>query len=94
MAELARTVITPLANLEDAVNMSILNGQAQATFSGRAVEKTAPEGAEPTYCLASGFMDEVIIGAYEADPRFFVSEHVGRTWRLALDEHNPQLRQV
>jgi hypothetical protein len=94
MAEISRTIITELANLEDAVNMSILNGQTQANFTGRAVEKDALPGATATYCLCSGFLDEVLVGGYEADPRFFVSEFTGRTWRLALDEHSPQLRQV
>lgn len=93
MAELARTIITPIANLADAIEMSIFNGQAQATFSGRAT--TASDGSgEPTHCISSGWMDETIIAGYEADPRFFVSDKVGRVWRQALTEHDPDLYEL
>jgi hypothetical protein len=89
MAELNRTVITALENLEDAVNMSIYEGVTNASFVGRAQEVEGSGIA--THCLASGFMDEQVIAQYEMDPRFFVSEHVGRQWRQALAEHDPVL---
>lgn len=90
MSDLARTIITDIANLADAVAMSVLNGQAQATFTGRATSD-CPSGTVATVCIASGWMDEVVIAAYEADPRFYVSESVGRSWRNALGEYPVEL---
>lgn len=89
--EIARTVITGMDNLADAVSMSIINGQNQFDFTGRATTDSTGGGAAPTHCLSSGQVDEIIIAGYEADPRFTVSEKVGRAWREALTEHDPVL---
>jgi hypothetical protein len=90
MTQIARSVITEMANLEDAIAMSVVNGQAQFAFSARAI--TNPTGyGEPTHCWASGYVDESVIALYEADPRFFVSTKVGRYAKQALAEHEPVL---
>jgi hypothetical protein len=89
MAELARTVITTIDRLSEAVQKSIIGGQAQFSFAGRAA--TTENAEEPTHCMSSGFVDEILIADYESDPNYFVSEHVGRQWPQALLDHSPVL---
>jgi hypothetical protein len=91
MTTLARSVITPMENLEDAIAMSVINGQAQFSFAARATTDSSGYSVLPTHCWSSGTVDATIIEAYEADPRFFVSTKVGRQAKQALAEHVPVL---
>jgi hypothetical protein len=91
MTTLSRSVITEMANLEDAIAMSVVNGQAQFSFAARATTSPTGYSLEPTHCWSSGTVDESVILLYEADPRFFLSTKVGRQAKLALGEHDPVL---
>lgn len=85
MTQVAVTVFAPIAIQSEAIQMSVVDGQAQCSFAGRAT--TDPLGIiGPTHCVCSGWMDESVKNAYAADLRFLLSNFVGRNVSLAFSE--------
>lgn len=86
MAQFSRTIFAPIGNLADAVALSVYQNVAQCSFDGRA--EPAPGGLPAaTHCVSSGPVEEEVLARYLIDPRFIVSEKVGRNVMQAFADN-------
>lgn len=92
MSESVIQIVTPIANQAAAIQLSVLNGVPQSTFSALATTDSTGHGPSPTHCWCNGPMDDAIIALFEADTvNYRVTRYPNRNPWPALSTYSPTL---
>lgn len=96
MADVKFSVVTAMANQEDAIELAFVNGVQQTLFTALAVPLGSAPGTPASHCFGTGWMAEEYKAIVEAYPALYqVLGPVGRpplTAAAMLATHNPQLQ--
>lgn len=85
-----RAVITPYANQQTAINLSVVEGVPQCSFAGLATTDPQGGGPAPTHCASNGEIADEVLTLYEAQPGLYsvvpAAGRPPRTWTVVLSE--------